>query len=388
VDDALKYVLGDAFEAAASRAVRLDYGDIITLDPGIAEKLFLKKFLVTGDHVGRAELEVVFSCLRGFKAGLEWLAAYDLEFDRYIFRLWSFNAIDWGTFWPHFPGLYYELNKPFYKPEQIASINDGTGGVKQVLNDVVEFLFQGMDNRFTSFPGEAKRIPDMLPLRSPFLKERRGAQEMLNKSKVDLNRAMDSLIRVYEHYYTSPDTDIPLVVKEEKSKYQWVKSALSQVKDAISTGGNFYFSETLPSSGSEWIYNQGNSKYGINMGKLFNPGQLALDKLIVTETGGRRPKFFGWKDDNTAVEGKYIEKPDDFNGCKYSGFQFNLKPLKEVIVKGLEKEGRALNDIEYMHTLFPDLLLYENIQTSLDVPYWNGQRLYTYYYELYDYTIK
>jgi hypothetical protein len=387
VDDFLKYVLGDAFETAASRAYQLNYGDSIILDPGIAEKLFLNKFLTAGDHVGRPELEIIFSCLRGFKAGLEWLAAYDLRFDRYIFRLWSFNAVDYGTVFPHIPGLYYELNKPFHKPEQIASINDGIGGVKQVLNDVVEFFLQNMDDRFISFPGEARRIPDMLPLRSPFLKERKGALEMLNKAKFDLNKAVDSLIRVYEYYYDSPETNIPQMVKDGKSKYRWVKSALTQAKDALNTGGNFFFPETLPSSGNDWPYSQGNSKYGINLGKLFTPGQLALDKLIVAEAGGKRPQFFGWGD-NTAAEGTYIGKQEDFTQYKYTGFKFNFKSLKEVIVKGFEKDGTALNDTEYVHTLFPDLLFYENVPDSMDIPYAIGQRLYTFYYDLYDYTFK
>ena len=388
VDDALKYIFGDAFESAAARAARLDWGDSITLEAGIAEKLFLDKFLATGDHVGRPELEIIFSGLRTVKAGLEWLAAYDLRFDRYIFRLWSFNAVDYGTVFPHFPGLFYEINKPFYRPEQIASINDGTGGVQGVINDVAGFFLQNMDSRFISFPGEALRIPDMLPLRSPFLKERRGAQGMLQKSRADIVRALDSLLRVYDHYYTSADTDIPLAVKNGKSKYQWTKSAAGQLKDAVNSGGNFYFPETLPSSGADWAYSQGNSKYGINMGKLFNPGQLALDTLIVTETGGKRPKFFGWQNDNTASEGTYIEKREDFEGYKYTGFKFNLKPLKEVVVKGLEKDGRVLNDTEYAHTLFPNLLFFENIQNSLDVPFMNGRRLYTFYYDLYDYSRK
>jgi hypothetical protein len=388
VDDALKYVLGDAFEAAALRAAHLPYGDTITLESGIAEKLFLGKFLTSGDSIGRPELEIIFSCLRGFKAGLEWLAAYDLRFDRYIFRLWSFNAVDYGTVFPHFPGLFYEINKPFHRPEQIASINDGTGGVKKVFNDVAEFFLQNMDSRFISFPGESLRIPDMLPLRSPFLKERRGAQGMMNRAKADLNKALDALIRVYEHYYTSPDTEIPQSVKDGKSKYQWVKSALAQARDAINQGSIFYFPETLPSSGNAWPYNQGNSKYGINMGKLLTPGQFALDRLIVTETGGKRPQFFGWKDDNTVAEGTYIGNREDFGGYKYTGLKLNLKPVKEVVVKGLEKDGRALNDTEYVHTLFPGLLFFENTLNSLDVPYRNGQRLYTFYYDLYDYTRK
>jgi hypothetical protein len=50
-----------------------------------------------------------------------------------------------------------------------------------------------------------------------------------------------------------------------------------------------------------------------------------------------------------------------------------LRALKSVWVQGLEKDGRPLGDTEYVHAIFPDILLTPA----------NGERLYSYYWDLY-----
>jgi hypothetical protein len=102
-----------------------------------------------------------------------------------------------------------------------------------------------------------------------------------------------------------------------------------------------------------------------------------LDKLFVTEDGGKRPKFYGWGA-NTQTAGTYISSLEAAADFEWIGCMFNLISLKGVVVQGLEKDGRVLNDAEYVHTIFPDVLFTRR----------NGEYMYTFYYDLYNYTLK
>jgi hypothetical protein len=376
IDDALRYALGDKFEAAAARAELLDYDDTIVLDQVVIDKLFLGNILTDGDHVGRSELNILFSALRVFKAGLEWVAAYDLETDRYLFRVWSYKTATTGAFFPTIPGLFYALAEPFVSKDVLDNLNTNwnpPASRRGLINDVTAFFLAGVDNFYkTNF--NATRIPGMLPLRNHFLREREGAQATLNKSKNDLVKAIDGFLGSYDYYF-SVGADIPQKAKDELANYKWIKDGLTKLKNVVNTGGSFYFSDTLPSGGTTWDYTQVNAKYGINLGKLYTPGQLTLDKLIVTTESGRKPVFYGWST-NTAIEGITINELENIVSYDNIGFKFNLKSLKEVLVKGLEKDGRILEDTEYVHTIFPDVLF--NRQ--------NGEELYTFYNDLYSYT--
>ncbi|MDR3337665.1 MAG: hypothetical protein LBT16_10720 [Treponema sp.] len=369
VDDALRYVFGDKFEAAAARAAKLSNSDSIVLETDIIEKLFLSDIFKHGDTVGKAELGIILASFRIFKAGLEWVAAYDLDFDRSLFRIWSFNAVNYGTFFPHFPGLFDALNEPYVTPDQL----DGDGATKTALiNDLLGFLLRETDKYFIQNPLEASRIPDMFPLRNHFLKERAKAQESMDKSRAELLKALETLSGVYDHYFDDPN--IPFIVRNELNNYRWVKDGLAQLQNAIKNDGTFYFPEDLPKGAASWSYTDANAKYGINFGKLFTPGQFSPDKLIVTEPGGKRPKFYGWGSD-TSGDGSYISQWEDVATYDWIGFKLNLIFLKQVFVKGLEKDGRVFNDTENVQTLFPDIVLTPD----------NGNYLYTFYYDLFRY---
>jgi hypothetical protein len=379
LDDGLKYIFGDAFEAAAARAASLGYDDTIQMDQAIIEKLFLGTLLQDGDHAGRAELNILFGYLQTIKAGLEWLSSYDLEFDRYVFRFWSYVGGD-DAFFPLFPGIYDEINKS-YVPED--ELRGDSNGVKSLINDIMAYLFTSFDRYFTKpdFPehgDDIHRIPDMLPLRNHFLKALPRAQTMMTKSKADLNKAFDLYLGAY-NYYTGPGSSMPQVVSNNLNNYRWLGDYLSQLKAAVSTGETFYYPENLPTSGNSWNYNVSNAQHGINFGKLFTPGQLALDKLVVSETGGKRPKFYGWGI-GTAGEGTYIKSPVDFSNHEWAGFQLDLRSLKQVYVKGLEKNGISLDNMDYVyvHTLFPDILFTRD----------NGKYLYELYYDKYNYFVE
>jgi hypothetical protein len=369
VDDALEYAFGDAFEAAAARTAELPYDAGIVLDQTIVEKLLLQDYLRGGDKVGRAELDILFSILRVFKSGLEWVAAYDLETDRTPFRLVE-QVPDYGAV----DGLIDMINLP-YVSEGTKIIGDFTTNT-DALNNVLKYFIQKLDEKFT-LNHNAQGISGMLPLRNNFLLERRGAQTTLDKSKADLLKSIDTFIAVCEHYYNSNPANLPQKIQDALPRFRWIRGGLTQLKAAVQTGGVFYFPASLPTSGDAWNYTSGNARYGINTGKLFTPGALALNKLIVTENGGRIPKFFGWGT-NTATSGTYITRLNDFKERNYTwvGSQLNIKALKEVFVQGLEKNGVPLNDTEYMHTLFPDILLNRE----------NAEMIYKFYYDLYDYS--
>jgi hypothetical protein len=107
VDDTLQYVFGDVFEAAADRAASLPSNTSFSIEKAIAKKLFVETIFEDGDSIGSAELDLLFSFLRLIKSSFEWIAAYDLEFDRYVFRLWS--EVGGGNFIP----LWYDaMNAP------------------------------------------------------------------------------------------------------------------------------------------------------------------------------------------------------------------------------------------------------------------------------------
>jgi hypothetical protein len=364
IDNALTYVFGDAFEAAASRAASLPYGDTITLDQKTIEKLFLQDMFQGGEQAGRAELDMLFASLRAVKAALEWVSAYDLNMDRSMFRFTDNIPRDGSL-----AGLIDMINKEYMTSGLIGDFTSNN----DVINKVISYVFRIMDERFLRNDIHATGITAMMPLRNSFLLERRGASGMLSKSRADLIKAADTMNAAYDYYYDSGNTaNLPQAVKDKLNKYEWAKNGLEKLKTALQTGGAFYFPSQLPTSGSTW--EDTGMRYGVNTGKLFTPGQLSLDRLITVEQGGRIPKLFGWGTD-TGSAGTYIKKEADFENYDWIGLQLNLRSLKQVFFQGLEKEGRPLNDDEYVHTIFPDILLTRQ----------NGKKLYGFYYDLYDY---
>jgi hypothetical protein len=367
VDNTLMHVFGDAFETAASRSTELDYGGSVVLEQKTIEKLFLTDLFQDGDMAGRAELDTLFAFLRSIKAGLEWISAYDLNMDRSMFRFTDNIPRDGSL-----AGVIDMLNKKYVDSSEL--IGDFTDN-NDVINKIISYVFRVMDERFIANDIHASNITAMLPLRNSFLLERPGALGRLSKSKADLIKAIDALSAAYDYYY-DPARTIPQGIQDKLDKYRWAKDSLIQFKSALQSENVFYFPRKLPTSSDAWNYTEGNADYGIHMGKLYTPGQLSLDKLVSTESGGKKPKFFGWSGDTT-LPGTYIKKQADFENHEWIGFELNLKSLKQVFVKGLEKDSRVLNDFEYVHTVFPDILLNPR----------NGKKLYEFYYDLYNYSV-
>jgi hypothetical protein len=238
-----------------------------------------------------------------------------------------------------------------------------------IINETADFFLSNIFDFCTEYPATARRIPSMLPLRNHFLQPRQNAQAMINKSRSDLLKSITTLIKVYDYY--DAHIQIPRAIKDKFNSYKWAKGCLTSLKTTVENGGTFYYPKNKPTSGA---WNPG-TQYGINMDKFFTPGQLSINKLLIAETGSKRPKFYGWNTAQISETGKELLKPEDLSEYNRIGFKFDLRSLKEVFI-GLEKDNRSLDDEEFVYILFPSVLFTQQ----------NGKYLYTLYNDLYEFT--
>jgi hypothetical protein len=268
LDDVLSSVFGRVFEDAAARFKDLKYDQVVKVDQRFIQAFNLTNILSEGDtYVGKAELDILFSAVRLFKASLEWVAAYNWDTDI------SFLRTDWG---------------------KLDSIPKGS-----------------------------------LPLVSNFMKNRNSG--MMTNSKNDFIRAINDTISAYEHLI-GKDSKLPPKYINEMKKFRWISDGLSKLRTAIEKGESFYVKE---SSGNSYDNTPENALFGINTGKLFTPGQFAIDQLIETESGGKAPKFYGFKEKNPPVA---ISGENAFENYDEVGFYIKYTRIKEVILPGLELE--------------------------------------------------
>jgi hypothetical protein len=273
LDDVLSSVFGAAFEDAAGRFENLPYDQSIQVDAGIIEAFGLSG-IFEGDelYIGKAELSLLFSAVRLFKASLEWVAAYDWNTDI------SFLKTDWNT------------------------LEDNIGTLS----------------------------PRNLPFGNTFLKDRNNGK--MAASKADFDKALADAIAAYEHLISAA-SKLPDAYIDEMKAYEWLKDGLSKLKTAIKNGETFYVPEQEP-QGSTYNNSAANALVGVNMGKLFTPGQFAIDQLITTESGGKAPQFYAFKDD-TAVAITSKAQMDALGEGSYIGFRLKLDRIREVVVTGL-----------------------------------------------------
>jgi hypothetical protein len=153
---------------------------------------------------------------------------------------------------------------------------------------------------------------------------------MMNNSKNDFDKALTGVIGAYTHL-SGANSELPPAYVDVLQDYIWLQDGLSKLQSAIKNGGTFYVSEP---SGNTYNNSAANAIIGINMGKLFTPGQFAIDKLISTESGGKAPQFYVFNGETpTAVTNK--EQLNNL-GESYLGFRIKFGPIKEVVVKGLD----------------------------------------------------
>jgi hypothetical protein len=322
LDDLLLDAFGKDFEEAAARTALIDYDERFVIDPALFRALApmgLDKLIQEGDPVGRAELDILISFIRMIKAAVEWLASYDWEIDTRFIR------VDWWETTVEMLNPNYCMNKILY---------DGYGLIPKFWSAKIA------DN---------KLLAQMLPLQNNFLKDRNNG--MMFKAKNDFSQAINAL-KESINYLCSPGANVSSKTLDVlDQKYPWLQDFLAELKDSISSGGNFYLPEHRP-TGTVWGITNTNAKYGFNINKLFTPGQLAIKKMVSTENNGTSLQFFGFNTGDS-LHGSVITGIEQCDEYADASFEVNLAPIKEVMTKGLEKyQGK-----EYVHTIFPQMLL-------------------------------
>jgi len=287
LDALLSSVFGTNFEAAYDRAATLS-GDV-KLEQKTLETFGLDEIFESEEiYIGKAELKALFAALRFYKAGLEWIASYDWNTD--------LNFLKNGSLWDEWSKL--GTNKP-------AS----------------------------------------LPLRNNFLKDRNNGN--MAKSKADYIKAIDDAIAAYD-IWIGNDSKLPDAYKDTLNDYKWIKDGLSKLKTSINGGTTFYAKETT--SGSTYDNTETDAIFGINMGKLFTPGQLSLNDLIETTGSGNSaaPVFYGYK--NSDDSWSKITAKAQITNYDAIGFNLQTSAIKAVVVLGLgdikESEKMQLFDTE------------------------------------------
>jgi hypothetical protein len=149
---------------------------------------------------------------------------------------------------------------------------------------------------------------------------------MVAKSKNDYLGVVSTAISVYDKILQS--AAIPQGVKNKLNENSWIKDGLGKLEVALNKNEIFYIPSTTP-SGSTWTGTSSSHAFGVNMAKVFNPGQFALDKLIELETGKTdTPQFYGYNDGSAATK---ITSKDQINTFKDIGFKFLVAPVKEAV---------------------------------------------------------
>jgi hypothetical protein len=275
LDDLLSSVFGDAFESAYNRAATMTGN--IKLDESTLAAFGIEEIFEGEEvYIGKAELNMLFAAMRFVKASLEWVSAYDWDTD--------LNFLRNGPLWDDWSKL-----------------------------------------------GSNK--PANLPFRNNFLKDRGNG--MMAKSKADFSKAIDDSIAAY-NLWIGDSSNLPQGYKDTLNEYQWVKDGFDQFKTAINSGGTFYVKEHDAGTAS-YSNTSANAILGINLGKFFSPGQLAIDKLIENTGSGNSiaPKFYGNSTGNDEGWTEITEK-EQISSCNSIGLMIKVAPINEIVVTGVE----------------------------------------------------
>jgi hypothetical protein len=358
------YVFGEKFEAAASRAAAMPAGASVELNSQLKKRFGLEEYFGTGTtYVGRAELNYLFACLRAVEAFFEYLSAYD----------WTIDLRPWLT----------------------SQINTDDG-----LDDILNKMFTLADTslRDAQYWQDSATVERILPFRNNFLKIRNAAA--LETARANLKQALTMAHASMEYWFdngggftTSKFSDAA------KTNYLWGREALSAAKDALDTGGNFYFPEEMPESqaGSHWPTAGDNDNgygvkiYAVNTNRLFTPGVFSLTNLIVSELGGRAPSLYelDWYQDgsyNPVLTGTRVLVTEPITGdggtdtvpyALYS-FEVNIQNLKMLFPRGYEE---FVGNTELLCNVFPHIPLWPEKPTYFKGENLSAGNLYKYYHQ-------
>jgi hypothetical protein len=274
LDSVLSSVLGDSLNDVIERVGKMEYGKPVTLDGSIIEAFGLEE-LLEGDEIsiGRVEMEILTGLLRILRGTLEWVSSYDWNTDLSLLKF------DW---------------------------NDSEGDSTLIAR------IEGMST-------------SSIPLRNNFLQARSNASTRLNDSKADFIAAATAAQGVWDHI--DDNGLVPQGFKNKLKDQDGIKDGLSKLKTAIEGGGKFYIPENFDNDITSWP----TSGDGIDLGKFFTPGYLAIDNLVETEFGGGSPVFYGFKGDADPVQ---IKSASEITTTKYDviGFKITTTKVKDLII--------------------------------------------------------
>jgi hypothetical protein len=348
-DDSLSYVFGQQFETACSRASTLPASATVSLNPTLEADLGLSQIYGSGNiTVGRAELDVLISFLRSIKAGFEWCDSYDLRMDL----------------------------RPF-----LVEVGD-----TDTINDLLAKILTNGNATIPKIIANDESYADLsriLPFRNLFLRVRNSA--MMSAAQADLQVAVNTLNQSFGTLYSRLDSDA-------QAKYQWLQGDngfLAQLKSALDSGGNIYF-PAIPqykslfdamAYQSAWI-TPSTANLGVNLGNLFTPGFMTLDKLINTDASDHAPQFYGFSGGTSAGPGTTISSYSAID--QYDTYSMELgQNFKSVFVK---MKGIDAANYQWVSDLFPDFFPQPgSIATNPDAGLLEGEakaivrQLYFYY---------
>jgi hypothetical protein len=288
LDDTLDAVFGANFEEAAARVAKLTYAQTVPLDEAIVDAFGLTEIFEGDIVITKVEMDLLIASMRLVKATLEWIDAYDWNTDLNFLKVNWVNNVD---------ASYDAL---------LANIRNTT-----------------------------------LPLKNNFLKDRNNGK--MDASKQDFIKAIDAAVGAYDNL--DKEQLIPPGVKDEIKNRQWIKAGLTALKNAINGGGTFWIPNGEP-VGNVWPTADGSM--GVNLGRLFTPGYLSLDKLIENTSG--TPVLYGFfrnGGDPVAVSTKAdIAKYEAF------GFKFKTGPLYGAAGVVVKIDGMEDVPAEYVPPLF------------------------------------
>jgi hypothetical protein len=233
LDDIIAAIFDNpSYKEAETRTGKLKDKDPVLLDAEIIESFGLSQALGEETiYVGWAELELLLSALKLVKGTLLYVDSYN----------WEYNG-----------GFVKDL------PWDESILEEG------VLENII-----------------SSHRSKVLPLRTGFMTARSGSY--MEDSRKAYAEALASILGVYD-YYIGDKSSLPTGIKAELKKFEEYKTLVSDAKDAINSKGSF----TVPADLLD------GETLSVDFGKLFNPGQLALENLIETEGSGsaKSPVFY------------------------------------------------------------------------------------------------
>jgi len=256
LDEVIDGVFGTYYNEAVKRLKNLENRkeERIKLDPYFIEKFELEEVFDEYDGIGWAEVNAVLSAMLAVKASLEWVQTYDLNTD-----------LNWLKY-------AWEAN-----PDEAE---------------------QSLLNHFKSLPD------NQIPFNNNFLKAR--SDKSMATPKATYIAAVQGLQTSYASIQNSD-----LYPSEVKNAYPAINDGFNKLIAAINNGGKFYIPKDDPTKINAWPASSNGAQATVNLGKLFEPGYFAIDKIFETDADGK-PVFYLRREIEECYDEEY------WSWCDYS----------------------------------------------------------------------